>query len=208
MVVKLHFLVLETILYRYGLTYYANKFPMSISKQKTALFFRLSISITVFSALFKFMPSFLIIVGAVGMVIFLSIQLFQKEQRTPLDYARLMLIISFSSNYAFNLFGFPYVHILTLITKLALIAFLILYIKKIVTSFQDITQNNNLLLSSFGREDLSFILADLATVYIVMASLFIILHWEIGILNGNLLLIIGLFTALISILASSKQLEK
>lgn len=181
---------------------------MSISKEKTSLFFRLSISVTVFSALFKFMPSFLVILGALGMVTFLSIQLYQKKQRTPLDYARLLLIVSFSSNYAFNLFGLPYVHVLTLITKLALIAFLILYVKKIITSFQDTIQNNNLLLTSFGREDLSFILADLATVYIVIASLFIILHWEIGILNGNLLLIIGLFSALISILASPRAVAK
>jgi hypothetical protein len=177
---------------------------MSISKQKTALFFRLSISVTVFSALFRSMPQFLIVLGAVGMVTFLGIQLYQKEKRELLDYARLLLIISFSSNYAINLFNLPYDHVSTLVTKLALIVFLILYLKKIVLSFQDITQNN-LLLTSFCREDLSFILADLATVYIVMASLFIILQWEIGILNGNLLLIIGLFSALISILASAKS---
>lgn len=180
---------------------------MSISKQKTALFFRLSISVTVFSALFKFMPSFLTILGAVGMVAFLSIQLFQKEERVALDYARLALIVSFTGNYAFNLFSLPYENVTALATKLALIAFLIFYIQKIIVSFQGITQNN-LLLTSFCREDLSFILADLATVYIVMASLFIILNWEIGILNGNLLLIIGLFSALVSILAGSKQLEK
>ncbi len=181
---------------------------MSISKEKTALFFRLSISVTVFSALFKFMPVVLIILGAAGMVTFLSIQVYQKEQRVPLDYTRLLLIISFSANYAFNLFDLPYVHVLTLVTKLALITFLILYIKKIILSLQDITQNSGLLLGSFDRENLSFILADLATVYIVMASLFKILNWELGILNGNLLLVIGLFSALISILASSKELSK
>ncbi len=181
---------------------------MSISKQKTSLFFRLSISVTVFSALFKFMPSSLIILGAIGMVIFICIQFYQKEQRAPLDYARLLLILSFSCNYAFNLFSLPYGNISMLVTKLALVAFLILYIKKIITSFQGITQNNNLLLTSVGRENLSYILADLATVYIVIASLFIILHWEIGILNGNLLLVIGLLSALISLLAGSKQLGK
>ena len=180
---------------------------MSISKEKTALFFRLSISVTVFSALFKFMPTYLLIAGAIGMVVSLSIQLYQKEQRIALDYARLLLIVAFSSNYVFNLFGWPYEHVLTSITKLALAAFLLLYLKKIVSSFQDITQNNNLVFTSIGKENLSFILADLATVYIVIASLFIILHWEIGFLNGNLLLIVGLFSALISLLTSSKALR-
>lgn len=181
---------------------------MALSNQKTSLFFRLSISVTVFSSLFKFMPSFLIFLGAIGMVVFLSIQLYQKEKRTPLDYARLLLIVSFSSNYIFNLFALPFGQQLTLITKLALIVFLLLYIKNIIVSFQDITQNSALLLSNFAREDLAFILADMATVYIVIASLFKILHWEIGILTGNLLLAIGLFTAVISILASSRELSK
>ncbi|GAB5475396.1 MAG: hypothetical protein Mars2KO_34950 [Maribacter sp.] len=181
---------------------------MSISKQKTALFFRLSISVTVFSALFKFMPSALIVLGAFGMMVFLSLQLYQKDKREPLDYVRLLLIVVFSSNYAFILLGLPYVHVLTLMTKLALIAFLLLYIKQIITSFQDITQNTTMLLSSFSRDDLSYLLADLATVYIVIASLFKILHWEIGILNGNLLLAIGLFSALISLIATSRELGK
>ena len=181
---------------------------MALSDQKTSLFFRLSISVTVFGALFKFMPAFLIILGALGMVVFLGIQLFQKEKRTLLDYARLLLIVAFSSNYTFILFASPLAQSLTLITKLSLILFLLLYVKNIIVSFQDITQNPTLLLSGFAREDLSFILADMATVYIVMASLFKILHWEIGILNANLLLVIGLFTAVISILASSKELSK
>ena len=179
---------------------------MTISKQKTSLFFRLSISVTVFCALFKFMPSFLIIVGAIGMVIFLGIQFYQKQRRLPLDYARLLLIVSFSFNYGVILFGLPYGHILTLITKLLLISFLVLYIKKILFSYQEITQNDSFSLPSFSRESLSYILADLATVYIVIASLFKILHWEFGMFDSNVLLAIGLFTALISILASSKEL--
>jgi len=142
------------------------------------------------------------------MVIFLGIQLYQNEKKVPLDYARLLLIIAFTSNYAFSLFGSPYGHSLTILTKLALAAFLILYIKKIIIAFQETTQNNSLLFTSFEREDLSFILAELAIVYIVIASLFKILHWEIGILNGNLLLVIGLFSAVISLLASSKELGK
>ncbi len=180
---------------------------MLISKQKTSLFFRLSISVTVFSALFKIMPSFFIVLGAVGMVIFLSIQLYQKEQIALLDYTRLLLILSFSINYIFSLLDSPYGYLLASITKLALIAFLILYIKKIIETFQDITQNHSFLLSSFGRENLSYLLADLATVYIVIASLFEILHWEMGILNGKVLLGIGLFSALLSILASSRAVR-
>jgi len=149
------------------------------------------------------MPTFLIILGAIGMVTFLSIQLYQKEEREILDYARLLLIVFFAGNYALELLNLPYGN-----TKLALAAFLLVYIKKIVISFKDITHNNSLFLTSFGRENLSYILADLATVYIVIASLFISLNWELGILNGNVLLVIGLFTALISILASSKELSQ
>jgi len=142
------------------------------------------------------------------MVTFLIVQLYQKEEREILDYARLLLIVFFAGNYTLAFFNLPYGNISALFTKLALVAFLLLYLKKIIISFKDITQNNSLFLTSLGRENLSFILADLATVYIVIASLFISLNWEIGILNGNVLLVIGLFTALISILASSKELSQ
>ncbi len=176
---------------------------MTISKQKTSLFFRLSISVTVFGALFNFISWPLIMLGALGMVIFHTIQFFQKQQKLPLDYSRQLLIVAFSSNYIFNILHLPFGHVLTLLTKVALITFLLLYIKGIIASFLENSQNN-LLLQNFGTEKLAYILADLATVYIVIASLFKILHWEFGIINANFLLIIGLLSALISILASSK----
>lgn len=179
---------------------------MMISKQKTALFFRISISITVFGALFKFIPWFLIILGAVGMVIFHSIQFFQKERRLPLDYARHLLILSFSCNYIIGILHLPYGYILTVLTKTALIVFLLLYIKKTLSSYQENTQNN-LLLPNISMENLSYILADLAIVYIVIASLLKILNWQFGILNTDVLLVIGLFSALISILVSPKKAE-
>ncbi|MGF1558579.1 MAG: hypothetical protein ACFCUL_05770 [Flavobacteriaceae bacterium] len=181
---------------------------MSISKQKTSLFFGLSISATVLGALLNFTFWPLLLLGVTGMVFFHTVQLVQKEHRLLLDYARQLLIVSFSSNYVFSFFNFPYMDILLLLTKLAVIAFLLLYVKKIIVSLQEITQNNTMLLSSFSREDLSCILADLATVYIVIASLFKVLHWEIGIINSNLLLVIGLFTAMISILASAKTAKE
>ncbi len=177
---------------------------MTISKQKTSLFFRLSISATVFGALFKFISWPLIMLGVVGMVLFHTIQFFQKQQRLPLDYSRHLLIIAFSANYIFSIFDLPYVHVLVFLTKAALIVFLLLYSKKIITSYLE-NSKSGLLLQNIGTENLSHILADLATVYIVIASLFKILHWEFGILNANVLLIIGLFTALISILASAKN---
>lgn len=177
---------------------------MMISKQKTALFFRISISITVFGALFKFIPWFLIILGAVGMVIFHSIQFFQKERILPLDYARHLLILSFSCNYIIGILHLPYGHILTTLTKTALVVFLLLYIKKTLSSYQENTQNN-LLLPNISMENLSYILADLSIVYIVIASLLKILNWQFGILNTNVLLVIGLFSALISILVSPKK---
>lgn len=179
---------------------------MTISKQKTALFFRLSISVTVFGALFQFIPWTLIILGAIGMVVFHSIQFFQKQDKSPLDYARHLLIVAFSSNYIISLLHLPFGHILTILTKTALVAFLLLYIKKIISGLQENGQNG-LLVQNIDTENLSYILADLAIVYIVVASLFKILHWEFGIINANVLLVIGLFTALISILAGSKRLS-
>ncbi len=179
---------------------------MTISKQKTSLFFRLSISVTVFGALFKFISWPLIMLGVVGMVFFHTIHFFQGQQRLPLDYSRQLLIVVFSVNYIFSIFNLPYVHVLTFLTKAALIVFLLLYIKKIAISYLE-NSKNGLLLQNIGTENLSHILADLATVYIVMASLFKILHWEFGILNANVLLVIGLFAALISILASAKTTE-
>jgi hypothetical protein len=179
---------------------------MTITEQKTSLFFKLSISITVFGALFKFISWPLIMLGALGMVIFHGIQFFQKQQRLALDYSRQLLIVTFLCNYIFNIFDLPYGHILTLLTKAALIAFLVFYVKEITASLKENTQNN-LLLPDFSTVNLSYLLADLATVYIVIASLFKILHWEFGIITSNLLLVIGLFSALISILVGSKKVE-
>jgi hypothetical protein len=176
---------------------------MALSNQKTSLFFRLSISVTVFGALFNFIPWSLIILGAVGMVIFHSIQFFRKQDRIPLDYARHLLIVSFSCNFIISILDLPFGYALTVLTKTALIIFLLLYIKNILSSFIENTQND-FLLPNISRENLSFILADLAIVYIVIASLFKILHWEFGLLNADVLLVVGLLSALISILASSK----
>lgn len=179
---------------------------MTISKQRTSLFFRLSISVTVFGALFKFISWPLIILGASGMVIFHGIQFYQKQNRLPLDYSRQLLIVTFLCSSLFSIFDLPYDHILTLLTKFTLVAFLMFYIKEIRTSLKENTQDN--LLTHFSTENLSHLLADLATVYIVIASLFKILQWEFGIINSNLLLVIGLFTALISILTGSKHFAK
>lgn len=179
---------------------------MALSNQKTSLFFRLSISVTVFGALFNFIPWILIILGAVGMVIFHSVQFYRKQNRVPLDYARHLLIVSFSCNFIISILHLPFGYALTVLTKTALIIFLLLYIKNILSSFIENTQND-LLLPNISRENLSFILADLAIVYIVIASLFKILHWEFGIVNADVLLVVGLFTALISILTSPKNVE-
>ncbi len=179
---------------------------MTISKQQTALFFRLSLSITVFGALFKFISLALIIIGAVGMMVFHSLQFLHKKERLALDYARQLLIVTFSCNYIISLLQLPFGNALTLVTKIALIVFIFIYCKNILSTFKEQLQAN-FLLQNIATENLSHILADLAIVYIVIASLFKILHWEFGILNANVLLAIGLFTALISIVSSSKKLE-
>lgn len=138
------------------------------------------------------------------MVIFHSIQFFRKQDRIPLDYARHLLIVSFSCNFIISILDLPFGYALTVLTKIALIIFLLLYIKNILSSFIENTQND-FLLPNISRENLSFILADLAIVYIVIASLFKILHWEFGLLNADVLLVVGLFSALVSILASPKN---
>lgn len=177
--------------------------PMSNSKQITSLVFRVSISITVFGALFQFISTPFIILGAAGMVISHSIQFLSKKSHSPLNYSRYLLIVSFSCSYVFSFIQFAYSHLFTVMTKVALIVFLLLYIKQVIGMYHQSAQNN-LLLQNAGTEKLSYILADLAIVYVAIASLFKILHWEIGILNANVLLVIGLFTALVSILAGSK----
>lgn len=180
---------------------------MKISDQQISLFFKLSISITVFSALFAFVPPFLTIFGVVGMIAFLGIQLYRKKQKVALDYARLLLIASFSGHCAVAFFNGPYAHITTLLMKLALMVFLLLYIRKIISSLQELTQSGTLLSDGLGGDSISYLLADIAAVYIVVAALFKILHWEIGILNSNLLLVIGFCSALVSILTSSRSIR-
>ncbi len=182
-------------------------FTMILSKQKTSLFFRLSISVTVFGALFKFISWPLIIVGAIGMVFFHTVQVLQKQNRGPLDYSRHLLIISFSCNYIFSILDLSYSPVFTLLTQVTLVVFLVLYLKEMVFPILEKAQNNALQLN-FSTENLSYLLADLAIIYIVIASLFKILHWEFGIINGNVLLVIGLCSALISILASPKDFRK
>ncbi|MDB4291846.1 hypothetical protein N9954_00450 [Maribacter sp.] len=183
---------------------------ISFSKQKVALYFKISLSTILLGAVFKFMhwpygwP--LIAIGAVGTVLFHSIQFYQKQDRAPLDYSRLLLIVSFSLYYLFSIFQLQYGAIFIVLIKAALVAFLILYVKEILFPSSENGPGNSLL-DHFGRENLSYLLSDLATVYIVVASLFKILHWEFGIINGNVLLVIGLLSALVSILASPKDLK-
>ena len=179
---------------------------MTLSAQKTALFFRISISITVFGSLLQYLSWPLIILGATGMVFFHTLQILQKQNRGTLDYSRHLLIMAFSFNYIFSILNLPYSQAFTVLTQVALVAFLILYLKEIVFPHLENSQDN-LLQFDFNSENLSYILADLATVYIVIASLFKILHWEFGILNANVLLIIGLCSALISVLTSPKVVK-
>ncbi len=177
--------------------------PMSNSNQITALVFRISISITVFGALFNFISWPFVILGAAGMVISHSIQFLSKKNHSFLNYSRYVLIVSFSCCYVFSFIPFPYSHLFIMATKVSLVVFLLLYIKQVMNLYHQSAQSG-FLLQNLGTEKLSLILADLAIVYVAIASLFKILHWEIGILNANVLLVIGLFTAMISILASSK----
>lgn len=145
--------------------------------------------------------------GAAGMILFHSLQLFQKEKKQALDYARHALIVIFSFNYVFNVLALPFSNVLMAATRVTLVVFMIMYIVKIIGSLQQ-NSESSLSLSDLGTENLSYLLADIATVYIVVASLFKILHWQFGIINANFLFAIGLFTAVISILTSPKGLKR
>ncbi len=180
---------------------------MTISEQQTSLFFRLSISFTVFAALFKYVSWPLITMGAAGMIVFHSLQLFQKEKKQVLDYARHALIVTFSFNYVFNVLELPFSNLLMVATRVTLIIFMIFYVIKIIGSLKE-NSMSNLSITDLGTENLAYLLADIATVYIVVASLFKILHWQFGIINANFLFGIGLFTAVISILTSPKGLKR
>ena len=180
---------------------------MTITTQKTSLFFKLSISITVFGGLIQYLSWPLILLGAFGMVTFHSIDFFQKQNKSTLDYLRQLLIVAFLGNSLFSVFQFEYANILTIVTKTILIIFLIAYIKEVLFSVEKSIQEGNLF-SFIDTEKLSRILADISTIYIIVASFLKILNWKAGIINANFLLVVGLLAALTSILTSSKILNK
>ena len=180
---------------------------MNISKQKAQLFFKLSVAMVLIGALFKIMHwpySWLILsAGVCSLITFYAVKFSKKEPKTILDYSKLFLITSFSIHYIFNVFHLAYGHIFTYIIQASLIAYVILYDKDVL--FSDSDEYQELESSKPIKNNLNNLFYGLAIICIIIGALFKILHWEFGYINGNLLLIVGLLIAIISLLIFTNE---
>ncbi len=182
---------------------------MPISKQKIHLGLRISIALALLGILFKIMhwpfPGVLLFVGVTGIVIFYSIQFFQKQPKTLLDYSKLALLISFLIYYLLQVLHLPYSYIFRIATQIALVVFIILYIRHVLflRGSMDDGLSNETKKSSIKKK-LSYLLYGIAAIGIILGAQFKILHWEFGFLTGDILLIIGLVAATAAVLIGLK----
>jgi hypothetical protein len=179
-----------------------------ISKQKTNLFLRLSIALALVAVLFKIMhwqySEVLLIIAVSSIAIFYLIRFSLKTPKQWLDYAKLLLLISFLFQYLFGVLHFNYGSIFSYIFKIALVVFIIAYLKDQFFSQDDTSK-------SVGKRPVSkkkfysIILNTIAVLSIIIGAQFKILHWEFGLINGNILLSVGLVAAAISIITGFKK---
>ncbi|WP_201799462.1 GldL-related protein [Zobellia amurskyensis] len=178
-----------------------------ITKQKTNLFLRLSIALAIIAVLFKLMhwqySEVLLVIAVGGIALFYSIWFSKKSSKEWLDYAKLFLLISFLLHYLFKVLHLNYGFVFSFIFKLALVAFIIIYLKN-----QFFTQKDSHLESkkpASQKKLYTIWLNTMAAVCIIMGAQFKILHWEFGLINGHLLLTVGLIAAALSILTGFKK---
>ncbi len=181
---------------------------MPISNQRIRFFLRMSISVTILGALFKVLhwagAPILFVGGCIGIVVFYSTQFYRKKPKRLLDYSKFFLLLSFLFHYTFRVLHLKYGHVFTILTQLALLVFLILYVHDVLFSEHDHSENNaSQLLRRPGRKAISYLLNGLATMGIIIGALLKILHWEFNFVNGNLLLCIGLLAAATSVIMGS-----
>ncbi len=179
-----------------------------ISKQKTSLFLRLSIALALVAVFFKIMhwqfSEVLLIIAISGIAVFYGIWFSLKTPKQWLDYAKLFLLISFLFQYLFSVLHLNYGFIFSYIFKIALVVFIIVYIKNQFFSLNDTSK-------PVGKRQVpkkkfySIILNTIAVLCIVIGAQFKILHWEFGLINGNILLSVGLVSAAISIVIGFKK---
>ena len=185
---------------------------MNLSKQKVQLFLRLSISVAIIGILFKIQHWMyagpILIIGCLGIGVFYSLRFFQKEEKDLLDYFRLAMIILFLFHYVIRVFHLPYGIVFRSLFQLSFLLFLILYIRDIFFVKPELKANSN----KEGRakaknEAFTYLLYGIASIGIVMGSLFKILHWAFGFINGDILLTIGLLAAAVSVFMGSSSLK-
>lgn len=185
---------------------------MTISKQKVRLCLRLSISIAILGILFKILhwmfAAQILISGCVGIAIFYALHFYQKQPKEILDYSRLALVIFFLFHYVIRVFHLPYGSIFQTLFQLSFVFFLVLHIRDVLFSKQKIEEN------SHHKEQvkteyklLTYLLYGIAAFGVVLGSLFKILHWNFGFLNGNILLTIGLLATAISVFMGGNNQE-
>ena len=179
-----------------------------ISKQKTNLFLRSSIALALVAVLFKIMhwqySEALLIIAVSGIALFYSIWFSLKTPKQWLDYAKLFLLISFLFQYLFGVLHLNYASIFSYIFKIALVVFIIVYLKDQFFSLNDTSKPVGKRPAQ-KKKFYSIILNTIAILCIVVGAQFKILHWEFGLINGNILLSVGLVAAAISIVIGFKK---
>lgn len=182
-----------------------------ISKQKVRLFLRLSISIILIGVLFKVLhlqyTNVLLGIGALGVIIFYSLQFHQKKQKSVLDYSKLFLLVAFLFHYIFCLLHWSYGYIFTFIFRGALVLIVVSYFYDILFDKSDAIPNDTLTTQSIRRNKLSHLLYVLAAIGIIAGAFSKILHWEFGHINGGILLIFGLCCAILSVFIPANNSE-
>lgn len=179
-----------------------------ITKQKTILFLKLSFALAFIGALFKIMhwqySEFILITAVGGILVFYSIWFYKKANKRWLDYGKLFLAISFIFHYLFRVLHLNYSYIFTNIFRIALVLFIITYVKYVFFP-EDVSSELEEKNPTSKKKIYSIILNSIAVVCIILGAQFKILHWEFGFLNGNILLSVGLAAVTISLLIGFKK---
>jgi len=185
---------------------------MNISKQKVRFFLRLSISVAILGILFKVLHWMyagpILIAGCIGIGLFYSLRFYQKKPKEILDYSRLALVISFLFHYVIRVFHLPYGYIFRTLFQLSFVLLLILYIRDVLfVKPKSEDYNSPQEVEKAKTKALSYLLYGIATIGVVLGSLFKILHWEFGFINGNIVLTIGLLAAAVSVFMGDTNQE-
>ncbi len=177
---------------------------MTLSKQKVRLFLRLSMSVTLIGILFKILhyafAAELLVIGVIGIALFYGITFYQNQHKTVLDYAKVFLLVSFLTHYLFRIFHLQFGHIFTFIFQGALLLFIIAYVMDVLSDSNASDGDEDRSEPTSKRNKVTTLLQTFAGICIISGAFLKILHWQIGIVNGTTLLIIGLLFGLASLL--------